>query len=81
MSREAFVPTKASRLCSEHFEDECFKVDMFEAVVGHPRGTRKRRVLKEGAVPTLFAHRTAPIPRLHTTLNRPDKKAGKETSE
>ena len=38
-----FVPTKSSRLCSEHFS-----ADMFE------KGYRQKVVLKPDAVPTIF---------------------------
>lgn len=60
LSRENFVPTQHSRLCSRHFKDSDFRTDIsdknfrrMKRRVGD-RVTRLRRKLKSGAVPSIF---------------------------
>lgn len=45
IKRENFLPTKHSKLCSEHFEEDCFIYQNFTG----------RRLLKRNAVPTKFS--------------------------
>lgn len=45
IKRENFEPKKHSKICSDHFEPECFKIEMFSG----------RRHLIAGAVPTKFS--------------------------
>lgn len=44
LERKDFVPTESSRLCSDHFSEECFAYQPFT----------QRRQLKPGSVPTRF---------------------------
>ena len=41
-------------LCSDHFEPNCFQVDYRHEFLG---GSRRRRRLKETAVPIIFCHK------------------------
>ena len=50
---KTFKFTKNKRVCSDHFHENCYEIDR-NAVLGYE--TTKRR-LKEGAVPTIFAHK------------------------
>lgn len=53
LNRKDFKPSKSSKLCSAHFLPDCF----FEETKSGDR-KRKKRALKESAVPTEFEHRT-----------------------
>ncbi|XP_028302164.1 THAP domain-containing protein 3-like [Gouania willdenowi] len=60
VGREDFIPSKTSRLCSAHFEESCFQVDMYakylpQALIASNRVRAKK--LKPDAVPTRFSHR------------------------
>ena len=52
ISRADLVVTKNSRLCSRHFDDECYERDLKAELLGTPRQFR----LKPDAVPTKFSH-------------------------
>ena len=55
--RAGWNPTKYSALCSVHFEENCFEEDMYHRLMGQdPTKRRRRRLLKPGAVPTIFGH-------------------------
>ena len=57
MRRDNFVPKSGSRLCSEHFTDDCFERSLkseLSVEVGYKRAP-KRRLLPD-AVPTIFSH-------------------------
>lgn len=45
IKREDFDPTRHTKICSDHFEPECFTIQMFSG----------RRLLKPGSVPTKFS--------------------------
>lgn len=45
MKREYYVPTEHSRICSDHFEKDCFVYQ------------KDKRILKSDAIPTLFSFR------------------------
>lgn len=45
IKRDKFKPTSTTRICSEHFEDDCFRFENFT----------NRRLLKSTAIPTKFA--------------------------
>lgn len=45
LQRKDFIPTEGSRLCSDHFSEECFTYQPFT----------QRRQLKPGSVPTRFS--------------------------
>lgn len=45
IKRKNFKPSKYSKICSDHFEPECFKIEMFSG----------RRHLTVDAVPTKFS--------------------------
>ncbi|GFX15405.1 THAP domain-containing protein 3 [Trichonephila clavipes] len=51
--REKFVPSYASVLCSDHFEEDCFEYQNFT----------NRRHLKPGSVPTNFVFTKSPSSR------------------
>ena len=57
VGRDNFHPTKTSKLCSEHFREDCFVKDMFEKITGQKKGTRKRTSLVAECVPTVFQQR------------------------
>ena len=60
MRREDFIPRPSSRLCSEHFEEDCFEPGFLlkrEFARGDGSYARKpKRTLKVTAIPTRFAH-------------------------
>ena len=60
-SRLDLVVTKDSRVCSLHFEPECYKRDLKAELPGL---TSTQRHLKPDAVPTIFDHRPKKKPRL-----------------
>lgn len=49
MKRDNFTANENSRICSAHFEDDCFQYQNFT----------NTRFLKQGAIPTLFPHKCA----------------------
>ncbi|KAM7302674.1 hypothetical protein ISCGN_018182 [Ixodes scapularis] len=53
--RDQWSPTSATRLCSAHFDTDCFEASsLLKLEFGLVHGNRK---LKPGAVPTLFKHK------------------------
>lgn len=48
--RKDFVPNKTSLLCSDHFTEDCFRFENFT----------NRRLLKPGAIPTIFSYKPVP---------------------
>ena len=73
ISRVDFVVTKDTRLCSDHFEPDCFERDLRAEL----RGSKGKRKLKPDAVPTIFDHRPRKKPRL-STEQRLQEKAKRE---
>ena len=73
ISRVVLEVTKDTRLCSDHFEPDCFQRDLRAELPG----SKGKRNLKPGAVPTIFDHRTRKKPRL-STEKRLQEKAEKE---
>lgn len=65
MSRKHFFPSKTSRLCGAHFTEDSFIKDLYQEWIGK-RSFRPKKLLKAGAVPTVFSHRLAPAVRKHT---------------
>ena len=61
LSRLDLDVTKDSRVCSLHFEPECFERDLKAELLGLTSTKRKLRV---DAVPTIFDHRPKKKPRL-----------------
>ena len=55
---KTFEWTKNRAVCSDHFHEECYKVNNMAKVLDFEPGPRK---LKEGAVPTIFTHKTYTI--------------------
>ena len=57
ISRLGFVPGPGSRVCSEHFQVECFERDLGAELLPQPSssasGRRRPRRLKADAVPTI----------------------------
>ena len=49
IKRDNFTPTENSRICSSHFEEDCFEYSNFS----------NKRCLKNDAVPTIFAYKCA----------------------
>ena len=61
LSRLDLVVTKDSRVCSFHFEPECYERDLKAELLGL-KSTQHH--LKPDAVPTIFDHRPKKKPRL-----------------
>ena len=61
ISRLGFSPTEGCRVCSKHFTEDCFERDLRgELMVDHDSekgDRRRRRRLKDTAVPTIFPAR------------------------
>ena len=55
IGRVDFVPTSASRVCSAHFEENSFQVDLVGQLLPEHREEKRARRLKADTVPTLFA--------------------------
>jgi len=56
--RDKWKPSKYSVLCSAHFKESSYKDDIYHRLMGQdPSIRRRRRLLKDGAVPTIFSHR------------------------
>ena len=53
ISRVDFVVTIDTRLCSDHFEPDCFERDLKAELLG----LKAKSTLKLNAVPTIFVHR------------------------
>lgn len=68
MKRKNFTPTKWSRLCSDHFVHENYKVKL---------DTTKKVLLKEDAVPTVFSafpayyQKASKVPRKEPLVRNP----------
>ena len=73
ISRVDFAVTKDTRLCSDHFQPDCFERDLKAELLG----LKGKRTLKSDAVPTVFAHRPRKKPRL-SSENRLHDRAKKE---
>ena len=73
ISRAGLTVTKDTRLCSDHFEPDCFERDLRAELLG----SKGKRTLKPDAVPTIFDHRPRKKPRL-STEKRLQEKAKKE---
>ena len=65
-TRVQWEATEHSILCSEHFTEDCFKVN---AALVQSFGMSKWRRLKEGAIPTIFERRSTE--RALTSSRRP----------
>lgn len=53
VNRENWTPSAYSRLCDEHFEEECFEIKPSVAQsIGY---TRKGLRLRKGSIPTIFS--------------------------
>ena len=50
-TRDKWVPTNYSHLCSKHFEEHCFEP---YSKVSASMGLKVRQLLRPGAVPTIF---------------------------
>ena len=58
IGRQKFSPTKHSRLCSVHFKEEYFELDIYSQIMAQEHTKRRRgRRLKAGSVPTIFGHK------------------------
>ena len=57
LSRKGYQPSFAAKLCSRHFTDACYKVNLYEKYVGLSPGKKSRRILRDDAVNTEFVHR------------------------
>lgn len=69
ISRVDFVVTKDTRLCSDHFESDCFERDLKAELLG----LKSKRTLKPDAVPTIFVHRPRKNPRLSSESHLYDR--------
>ncbi len=52
--RSDWLPTKWSKLCSVHFEDDCFTTDNQDSNKYRKKAPVQKRRLKKGSVPTIF---------------------------
>ena len=73
ISRVGLEVTRDTRLFSHHFEPDCFQRDLRAELPG----SKGKRNLKPGAVPTIFDHGPRKKPRL-STEERLQEKAEKE---
>ena len=73
ISRVDFVVTKDTRLCSDHFEPDCFERDLKAELLG----LKATRTLKPDALPTIFVHRLRKKPPL-SSENRLHDRAKQE---
>ena len=62
--------TATSRICSQHFEDECFLPDLHADLLATGKS---RRMLKEGAVPTIFSFAKRSKTRVSSLARSKDK--------
>ena len=78
ISRLDFVPGPESRICSEHFDANCFEQGVLSEELLQAAGIgsyRKRRKLKADAVPTIFPARRSQVrPRRSQHLAKKDHK-------
>ena len=68
------VPETLS-LCSEHFEQSCFERDLQAELMPN---VKRKRVLKEDAVPTIFNHSQSPSRKRVFSLEREHKQDKKQ---
>ncbi|KAJ8048791.1 THAP domain-containing protein 1 [Holothuria leucospilota] len=59
ISFDTFVHSKDHVVCEDHFTADCFVEDIKAKLMGKP----PRKMLRDDAVPTLFAHRPRPVVR------------------
>ena len=69
IGREAFTPSCASRICSEHFEDHCFTYKK-RPLNDEEKRTFMKNILLDDAVPTIFPDRPDKFPRTDTDRYR-----------
>uniref|UniRef100_A0A3Q3B4V4 THAP-type domain-containing protein n=1 Tax=Kryptolebias marmoratus TaxID=37003 RepID=A0A3Q3B4V4_KRYMA len=70
LRRENYHPNSASRLCSEHFEETCFRYrPSLMRSIGY---TPKKQILLPGAVPTIFNFKRKEAGKKGGTLQRVD---------
>jgi len=72
ISRVGLEVTKDTRLCSVHFEPDCFERDLRAELLG----SKRKRKLNPDAVPISFYHRPSKKPR-SSTKQRLQEKAKK----
>lgn len=73
IKRANLPPLQYCYVCSDHFEDSCFEVDLMEQLTG----VKRKRRLKAGAIPSLFNF-VKPAKRRTTTENRLKRKQQQE---
>ena len=78
IKRENLPPVKNCYVCSEHFEDSCFEVNLMEKL----SGMKRKRKLKSDAVPSIFnfSSSTKPAKRRATSENRIKRKQHQEVA-
>ena len=54
MKRKGFTPSKHSRVCAEHFSEDCFEQNIMVMSLLGPSFKPLRLSLKKNAVPTIF---------------------------
>jgi len=74
IKRENLPPLQNCYVCSDHFEESCFEVDLMEKL----KGMKRKRALKKDAVPTLFQFSSKPAKRRATSENRLKRQQDKE---
>ena len=81
--RKNWKPSPHTKICSEHFEEDCFEEDLFHKYVGRGDGKKAIRRLKPDAVPTLNLTNAEEVnqnPRSHT-VERIKKREQKQVCE
>lgn len=75
IKRENLPPLKNCYVCSEHFEEACFEVDLMSQLTG----VKRKRKLKKDAIPSLFSFSTSrQVKRRATSENRIKRQRNKE---
>ena len=78
-----YEPTENTRLCSEHFEANCFEGDLFHKFSSALESKIPRRKLKPDAVPTIFEKSTEKMPSKERScsIKRAKQREHEEVSE
>ena len=53
VNRKDWTPSSYTKICSEHFDDDCFEEDLYHKYVGRGPGKKAIKRLKPDAIPSL----------------------------
>ena len=78
LRRDNLPPLENSYVCSDHFESDCFKVDLRQQLTGQ----KVKQKLKKDAVPSRFSFPTSSLPKKTRTsrVNRMERRSRHEVS-